>query len=203
MTRARAQNSATKRKRDYRAEYRRRKALAKARGLSSSQARGHPKSGELPVSARTTSSPSWTRILERGIKHLRSGESLTQAAKLAGVSTERLRAYIAQTGIAKKKGRSWIVDDDQRIRRMQALTTAGRVKLQLAFDEASLNGSHESAVGRFLEDNDTTHLKPFRGQSITDIDGKRHIFETRPNVLYRLANSGGESFEQVYRIISK
>lgn len=193
----------TKRKRrNYRAEYARRKALAKVRGLSSSQARGHPKAGESGVSSKA-SSPRWTRILENAVRFLRGGETLSRAAERAGVSPERVRAYVAQTGLAMKKGRRWVVAEDRRIRRMQALTTDGRVRLELAFNEASLNGSHESAVGRFLEDNDTTHLKPFRGQSITDIDGKRHTLETRPNVLYRLANSGGESFEQVYRIISK
>lgn len=189
-------------RRNYRAEYRRRKASAKARGLSASQARGHPKPGEKPVSTKA-SSPRWTRILENGVRFLRSGDTLSNAAKRAGVSPERLRAYVDQTGIAKKKGRKWVVSEDRRIRRMLALTTEGRVSLELAFSEASLNGAHESAVGRFLEDNDVTHLKPFRGLSIRDVDGKRHTFETRPNVLYRLANSGGESFEQVYRIISK
>jgi hypothetical protein len=34
------------------------------------------------------------------------------------------------------------------------------------------------------------------------VKGKRHIFETRPNVLYRLSASQTEPFEEVYRIVA-
>jgi hypothetical protein len=58
-----------------------------------------------------------------------------------------------------------------------------------------------SAAGRFLETNKRELLAPFVGVSVKDIAGKEHPFETRPNVLYRLTAAGGESFEQIYRIV--
>jgi len=192
----------TKRKRDYKAEYRRRVRLAEEKGRSRSQARGHPRRHE---SGLKTKRPDLRdeRVLERALRDIRAGKSLTAAAKGVHVSEERVRSYLAKSGIAIKKGRLWIVGADHRIRQMRVITTDGLKRVELNLKQASLNGSHEAAVGRFLETNDVSHLKPFAGQTIKDINGKRYALETNPNTLYRLANSGGESFEQIYRIISK
>lgn len=43
-----------RKKRDYKAEYKRRLARAKVLGISKSVARGHPKKGEKPLGRRTT-----------------------------------------------------------------------------------------------------------------------------------------------------
>ena len=127
---------------------------------------------------------------------------LTNAAKAEHVSSERLRAYVLKSGIARRTGRGWVIKVDLRIRRMQSTTTEGRKTVDVALDQASKVGTHESAIGRFVEDNDFAHLKPFIGQGFFDIHGKQHNFETRPNHLYRLANSGGESFENIYRVLA-
>lgn len=58
-----------------------------------------------------------------------------------------------------------------------------------------------ATVGRFLETNDRSLLKPFIGQSVRDTAGKAHPFEARPNVLYRLSSAGEHTFEQIYRIV--
>jgi preprotein translocase subunit SecD len=44
-------------------------------------------------------------------------------------------------------------------------------------------------------------LAPFAGVEITDANGSSYTLETRPNVLYRLDAEGGDTFEQVYRIV--
>jgi hypothetical protein len=62
-------------------------------------------------------------------------------------------------------------------------------------------GRFMSAVGHFLETNNRSVLTPFAGQSVADIDGRKHPFETRPNVLYRLSSAGEHTFEQIYRIV--
>ena len=69
------------------------------------------------------------------------------------------------------------------------------------FSSASLIGRYMAAVGQFLKSNDRKLLQPFVGQSVAEISGKAFPLETNPNTLYRLASAGGETFEQVYRII--
>ncbi len=69
------------------------------------------------------------------------------------------------------------------------------------FDSASLVGRYLHAVRQFLETNRISVLTEFSGESVFDIAGKTHPFETRPNVLYRLAGSGEHAFEQIYRLI--
>lgn len=69
------------------------------------------------------------------------------------------------------------------------------------FKSASRIGAYMAAVRWFLQTNELKHLEPFAGRFVKDTSGKRFPFETRPNVIHRLASSGGDSFEQIYRII--
>jgi hypothetical protein len=58
-----------------------------------------------------------------------------------------------------------------------------------------------SAVSQFLRTNSPIGLREFDGVSVTDVSGKTHTFETRPNALYRLASAHDQSFEHIYRIV--
>ena len=69
-----------KRKRDYKAEYRRRIERGLKKGLSHSQARGHPKAGEALVSTGLKT-PESDAKLEAAVKRLREGNSQSAAAK--------------------------------------------------------------------------------------------------------------------------
>ena len=186
--------------RDYKAEYQRRVARALSNGLSRSQARGHAKANEAPLSSKARSPPD--ERLEYGLRKLRSTGSLSAAAKEAHVSAERLRRVIRELNLAKREGRKW-VHSDSRIRLIEAVTTEGVLPLKVAgFEAASLVGKHDAAVKAFLDTQDISLLDPFRGVSVKDTAGRRHFFETNPNALYRLAASGSEVFEQIYKIIS-
>lgn len=188
--------------RNYAAEYQRRIARGLEHGLSRGQARGHPRPGQAHGSARGRI-PGYDRRLETGLKALRDGDTLADAARSARVSPERLRAYVVQTGVVEKRGRRWTVVQDDR-RRDLLLYTAGQALTITVPDyvAAAAVGRFMAAVGAFLSSNDPANLAPFVGESVTDITGAHHLFETRPNVLYRLAASGGASFEQVYRIVA-
>jgi hypothetical protein len=190
----------TKPTRDYKAEYAKRIARGLSQGLSRSQARGHPKPREIQkrVSAKP---PKFDRRLEEGFKALRNGQTLAQSAKSVHVSPERLRRYIAETGIAHRQGRRWIIGPDTRPRIMRMFSDGEVIVVTVDPLEASIVGKYLDAVGDFLNSNNPGFLRIFVDESVTDINGKTHPFETDPNVLYRLDATGGGSFEDVYRIV--
>jgi hypothetical protein len=67
--------------------------------------------------------------------------------------------------------------------------------------EASKIGAYMSQVAGFLTTNDQAYLRLFEGMGVEDIRRVAHPFETEPNTLYRLAHTGDETFEHVYRIV--
>jgi hypothetical protein len=186
--------------RNYRAEYERRVARASSLGLTRSQARGHAKPGEVP--ARSTSNIKPDAKLEAALKALRYSGNQGLAARSAGVSTERFRRFLAEGGLARRNGRAWELIDN-RLREVRIVSSGRSQQVRVAgFDPASVIGRHTEAVRAFLETNDISKLAPFEGVVIRDAKGKRHLLETRPNTLYRLAAAGSEGFEQIYRLIN-
>jgi hypothetical protein len=187
--------------RDYKAEYARRIARAVAKGISRSQARGHPKPTEAIVGSRRPARPIEDDRLQLALKVLRQEKSLTAAAQEAKVSPERLRHYATEKNIVERQGRRWIVR--QQLPRRMLLFSDGRA-LQVVvgdFASASKVGRFMSAVSAFLRTNNPAGLREFEGMSVADISGKTHVFETRPNALYRLASAHDQSFEHIYRIV--
>jgi hypothetical protein len=188
------------RKRDYAAEYARRISRAATKGLSRSQARGHPKPGEASVSIRKVPKPIADDRLQRALRTLRQEKSLSAAAKAARLSPERLRRLAQSKGAIRKKGRRWIIDPDLE-RRMRLYSRGREIRVAVFGEAASKIGAYLNAIRSFTETNDYNLLQPFVGQSITDTAGKAHPFETNPNTLYRLTTAGEGTFEQVYRLV--
>jgi hypothetical protein len=191
------------RNRDFKAEYRGRIARGLAKGLSRSQARGHPRAAEQLLSpGRTTN-----QKLEAGVAALRKTKSLSAAARQAKVAPERLRRYLKDLDFVEKQRGRWVVGNDPRIRIVQIYTDGKLKKIPVqGYEPAALAGSYWEAVGQFLRTNDPAHLAPFVGVQITaaqmtNAPPRAFTLETRPNVLYRLNGAGGDTFEQVYRIV--
>jgi hypothetical protein len=185
-------------KRNYAAEYRRRVARGLAKGLSRSQARGHPRASEAYLSPKRTAN----QKLEAGVAALRRRKSLRAAAREVKVSPERLRRYLKDLDFVEKQRGRWVVGTDPRLRVVLIYTDGKKQRIVVqGYEPAALTGSYWNAMGDFLRTNDPTHLAPFVGVQIGDANGKPYRLETRPNVLYRLANEGLDSFEQVYRIV--
>jgi hypothetical protein len=189
------------RSRNYKAEYNRRIAKGLARGLSRSQARSHPKPHEAGGLARRPPRPIDDARLQLGLRVLRQEGSLNSAAREAKISPERLRHFATQKNLIEKRGRRWTVKRDLP-RRMKLFSNGKDISVIVGdFDAASKIGRYMAAVGKFLRTNNSTALGEFVGQSVTDITGKTHVFETRRNTLYRLAAATDHSFELIYRII--
>lgn len=187
------------RQRDYQAEYQRRIASAAKRGLSRSQARGHARASEKPIRGSKVSRGDVG--LEAALRALhRTGTQA--AAKEAGVSVERFRRFLRDNSIATRAGRGWRIHD-KAPRDMLVMSQGQARKMRLdGEDQASLNGRFLAAFKRFINSNDSEFLDEFAGLSVRDAKGKLHPFETDPDTLYRLAASGSEIFEDIYKIIT-
>ena len=187
-----------KRKRDYKAEYQRRIERGLKKGLSKSQARGHPKANEKNIRKPR---PIDDEAFQIGLQVLRSGKTLTEAAAEIRVSPERLRNQGKERGAIRRKDRRWIVKNTLPRRMLLYSNNISHTVTIGTFRYASKVGRYMSAVRKFMQSNNPAYLKPFVGKSIKDINEKQYIFETDPNAIYRLDRTGGESLEQVYRII--
>ena len=189
------------RKRNYKAEYQRRIARGLAKGLSRSQARGHPKAGEVLVSTGLKT-PESDAKLEAAVKRLREGNSQSAAAKTVGVSANRLRRFTYGHRLAKRVGHAWIVTDERP--RCVPTLTDGEVKSVTVpgFDEASKAGAYWNDAGQFIRTNEIDYIQPYIGDGLTDLKGRFIPFETDPNELHRIAAMDTPPFHEIYQIIA-
>ena len=187
--------------RDYKAEYARRKARGLAKGLSLSQVRGHPKTGEAFVSRKRPAKVTPPKI-EAAIKLMNSGRSMTASAKEAGTSPSRFAWYLNEMGLGNKAGKRWVIGD-RRPRRVPLIINAQTKSIIVpGFAEASRVGHYHNDVKRFLETQELAFLNRYRSLTVKDISGKEYAFETDPNMIIRHALKDEPDFPEVYQIIS-
>ena len=188
------------RKRDYKAEYQRRIANGLKKGLSRSQARGHPSITEVGTSGPKP--PKSNDQLEAALRELRRGATQKEAARSANVSVERFRKFIYGNNLAKRDGLQWAMTDE-RSRRVPIIHRGETKSVTVPnFAEAKKSGEYFEAVGQFLRTNYITHLEPFDGDGLTNVQGKFFQFETDPNALYRHDAQDNPDFHEVYQIVS-
>jgi hypothetical protein len=187
-------------KRNYKAEYAKRKTQGLARGFSLNQIRGHAKSGEPKVSEISKQSR-YNKRLEEGVKEVRKGKSLAKAAGSIRVDPRTLRNYLNRAGVAEKQGRRFRVGLDPRPRTIPIYSAGREHHITVpSYEPSAKIGSYHDAVKKFINSNDPSYLKPFIGKSVRDINGTRYIFETNPNTLYRLTLTATSTIEEIYRI---
>jgi hypothetical protein len=179
-----------KRKRNHEHEYRRRKARGKRLGLSLSASRGHARAGERQRPTGISTNPHGPE--ESGLKMMKRGASLKEAAHANHISQERLRRYLHESTQATRAGKAWKIVDLRRFH-LPIYSRGQIVEVWLSADEASKAGEYLSAVGRFLPTGDASSLKAFVGDGVLDISGAFHPFESGPNTLYRLDSKEGQT----------
>ena len=171
-------------------------ALLGGKQKSSSKTKVHKKQ----ITKRAAKLPSDDRF-ETALKYLREGRSQKRAAEIGMVSVSRFRRFIREHKLAKRKGRLWVITD-RRTREIQIISQHGVEHIRVrGFGGASLAMRHRAAVQKFLDTNDISLLAPFEGGAVNDISRQKHMLETRPNVLYRIANAGSDADMKIYRLI--
>jgi hypothetical protein len=171
-----------------------------ARGLTRSQARGHARSSEAAIKAPRATGPLDEKLIA-ALRSFRTTNSVSAAAREAHVSRERFRRFLGAEHVASREGRAWTITDNL-VRELDIISQGHRQVVRVrGFDAASTVEKHNAAVRKFIRHRDPAFLAPFADAVITDTAGRNHTLETRPNILLRLASSGGDGFEAVYRII--
>jgi hypothetical protein len=139
--------------------------------------------------------------LETALKYLREGRSQKRAAEIGMVSAKRFRHFLRSHKLARFKNGRWQITD-RRTREIAIISEGEELVVKVrGFSLASLAMRHRAAVNHFLDSNDASLLTPFDGTKIKDIKRRTHLLETRPNVLLRLANAGGDAEMKIYRLI--
>jgi hypothetical protein len=130
------------------------------------------------------------------------GRSLTAAARDLDLPPKQLQNYVTRRRLAKRKGQRW-VSKDNRLRRVPVMT-GGRLRTLIVrgYEPARLVGEHHHAVGEFVRTNDIKLIKSFRGQTVQAVNGRRHVLETNPNALHRIAAMDSPPFHEIYEITS-
>jgi hypothetical protein len=171
------------------------------------EAKHAPSSRRKPASTRrkptkTRRRPVRDLLLEHAVRDMNRGGSLTAAAKSIGTPPKKLKAYLRQHHISRRKGKS-IATRDNRLRRVSVMTNGKiRVVIVRGYEAARLVGAHHNAAGQFVRTNDTRLIEPFEGESVQAATGRNYVLETDPNELHRIAAMDTPPFHEIYEITS-
>lgn len=141
----------------------------------------------------------WERVIEAISKMRNSKVSLTQAAREARVSPRTVTKY-GKSALRKSKSGKYVVKKNDNLLRILSIPTAdGPQSIAVrGSKQASLLGEYWNAVHRYLQTGNTSTLKEFHGQKITDASGLEIPLLVDPDALNRLGSAGVLSFESIY-----
>lgn len=188
------------RKRDFRAEYARRIALAKSRArslgikFSRAQARGHAAKGEVPISIFKRNEvirrqrQATEKRLEKAFRLIRGGASVTSAAKSAGMSRGTLRRVGVERGVLvpveATRGPRFAITS----KTVDILTSSGRVHDNVPLDRRALStmGRYWNAVDEAISTGSSEPLKGFKGTRVKGLDGREYTLATNLKTILRV-----------------
>jgi hypothetical protein len=199
------------RKRNYAAEYARRRQRAKAEGFGSFWQK-RAAAGRWPASSYQDLSPRqqarWHSAFRTVRQMAQSGLSLTQAAKKQGTTPGTVLKYMGRDQI-ERIGRRWMPSAAFRERqglidrpeRVNILTEDGMVEVTIS-DANTLSeyARFLNYVRGALRGDEDARREPakFEGKTFTDAAGNRHAYITDRKLLSRLYDDGRISMEEFY-----
>jgi hypothetical protein len=130
------------------------------------------------------------------IGQMRHGESATAAARTAGTTTRTMRRYLGADLKRTERGRLKL-RRDRAYRRMAVLTTSGVQDVEVGRREASIVGSHWSAIAHYgasLERDDSRLIR-FQGVMV-----RGYELETDIAIINELGHRGELEFEEIYKL---
>ena len=199
------------RDRDYKKEYERRMKLAKKRGLTTAQARGHARKQEVPISQLksqgllVTPNVSAEKRYYKTLKAVNAGKSLTAAAKAAHISTATVRK-LDKTRDALQRDQ---ITGKYAVRASSEFvipTKDGRLLNGVPVDKAnaSILGHYWNDVQKGLNGKYPKALKRYRGKVVYDIAGNQYRLLADVNdvrsILEQMSQGEVDNFEEkLYR----
>lgn len=127
------------------------------------------------------------------------GVSLRKAAKEIGVSPRTVIRH-AESALKKDPGGRYAAKPSDRIvRPLRVPSAEGPQDITVrGLREASRLSRYWTALHRYYETGDTSDLRTFTGQFITDTTGAKFPLITDLGILDRLGSAGVVSFESIY-----
>jgi hypothetical protein len=183
-----------------------------------SQLRRHPGGGQSPLSRLkplhpSRMSPRFASALEydrrlnafEAARLMRTDRlSLAEASKRVGMTSEAVRKRLGST-LRRRAGKYEIAKSDTLPRPMKMLDNRGEVYpvIVRSSRDASKIGHYWSDIEKWKASRprDNSILEPYRGVSVGDIDGQRHLFTIDPKALERHFRSREARFETVYQYV--
>lgn len=182
--------------------YSRRIARAEAMGRTRAEARGHGRRPPDEVLGQDAlDSDAYERSLHV-LRRMRSGESLTAAARAEGISPATARRYLSPA-LEQDANRRWTAKPVDRLaREMKYLTPQGYEWVAPRNSiEATKLAEYDNAVQAYLVGNERP-LRRFRRMRLRLRDGTSLPFTTDLDQIDRLAAAGRLHFTSIYRLIS-
>ncbi|SFM87005.1 hypothetical protein [Nitrosomonas communis] len=196
------------RKRNYKAEYQRRRQLAEQRGFSIAQARGHARKSEAKISELKRSGvidKTRTSTLERfyqAISAIASGKSLAQAAKATHISTTTIKKLDIERRVLQRTpdGRHWEIVSSARF---PILSWDGKLYKDIPLDRknASLVGLYWNATQKAYM-GETSALNDFSNAMVFDLHGNAYRLLTSVDdlvsIMDQMSDSDREGYERSF-----
>lgn len=131
---------------------------------------------------------------------MRRGGSIQDSSKQVGISIPTVKKYIG-SALKIKNHRLVARQSDSLLRKLRIYENGKEEHILMrGRKNASVIGQYMGAVGRRVDNNDTSALKPFENKTVIDSKGKHHKLETNiKNLIQILEKREEPEFFTIYQ----